>query len=498
MIHSATWVNSEQTENYTVHEWGTFTSVSSSDGRLMDGLYIEEEQLPLFVHEFTPFKNFMLKQHPMPKGRLHHLKGVNIKMETPVIYFYSDQERTVDVNVKFKGGIINQWYPKSVHERSTLQLGDKQIKNHLDVDFTKNYTDSIDWRVKVLPKDTHLSYTSPQNQENAGWINPRFVDANMLQIGQEREKFIFYRGLARFQQPLKVTAQNDRRITLNNQSNDSIGFAMVYEFKNQQARVWWTGSVKGNEQIIINKGNIDKDLAINKHFIDGLTTAGLYKKEAASMLETWRHSYFEKDGLRVFWIVPRKFTDKILPLKLSPTPRKLARVIVGRTEVMTPEFEHKLAGEFINNQNSLPFWYDSRTFQDRFYQAWKNRAAELNNSKIHQFSFLKNISPEELPYGDYYIKKDKKSNLHTVYRIGFSQTLMTYKTKNQKIDGEIIYYFRSAQNIKNSKELGVYYPDRKAVFNMKNGMIEGSCKIYDTVNKNKLIKTLEFKEGKIL
>ena len=41
-----------KTNDYTVHEWGTFTSVSSSDGRLMDGLYLEEEKLPGFVHQF--------------------------------------------------------------------------------------------------------------------------------------------------------------------------------------------------------------------------------------------------------------------------------------------------------------------------------------------------------------------------------------------------------------------------------------------------------------
>ena len=33
-----------------VHEWGTFTSVGSSTGALMEGLHHEEEPLPAFVH----------------------------------------------------------------------------------------------------------------------------------------------------------------------------------------------------------------------------------------------------------------------------------------------------------------------------------------------------------------------------------------------------------------------------------------------------------------
>jgi len=34
---------------FTVHEWGTFTSVSGSDGVLLPGLEVEEAPLPNFV-----------------------------------------------------------------------------------------------------------------------------------------------------------------------------------------------------------------------------------------------------------------------------------------------------------------------------------------------------------------------------------------------------------------------------------------------------------------
>ena len=35
--------------DYTLHEWGTFTSISGSDGVLLPGLEREEEALPMFV-----------------------------------------------------------------------------------------------------------------------------------------------------------------------------------------------------------------------------------------------------------------------------------------------------------------------------------------------------------------------------------------------------------------------------------------------------------------
>ena len=56
------------------------------------------------------------------------------------------------------------------------------------------------------------------------------------------------------------------------------------------------------------------------------------------MLETWRDSWFE-DGVRVFYIVPRKSVDAILPLSISPAPSAIARVFVGRMEVLTADVQ---------------------------------------------------------------------------------------------------------------------------------------------------------------
>jgi hypothetical protein len=42
---------------YQLHEWGTFTTVSGSDGVLLEGLQREEEQLPPFVHSHFGLEN---------------------------------------------------------------------------------------------------------------------------------------------------------------------------------------------------------------------------------------------------------------------------------------------------------------------------------------------------------------------------------------------------------------------------------------------------------
>ena len=91
--------------DYTVHEWGTFTSVSGSDGVLLPGLQQEEEPLPMFVHSHAGMGwNY-------GKGWSRPLQNVTIKMETPVIYFYTSQPFEAHVHVGFNGGSISQWFP---------------------------------------------------------------------------------------------------------------------------------------------------------------------------------------------------------------------------------------------------------------------------------------------------------------------------------------------------------------------------------------------------
>ena len=61
------------------------------------------------------------------------------------------------------------------------------------------------------------------------------------------------------------------------------------------------------------------------------------------MLKTWRDSWFE-EGLRVFYFTPPADTEQILPLTITPKPAKTVRVLVGRIEILTPEFEQQIQG----------------------------------------------------------------------------------------------------------------------------------------------------------
>src|SRR5437660_6256062 len=83
----------------TAHEWGTFTSIAGKDGNAVEWLPLTgSTDLPSFVEHF---RNAGFKQG---------LRGT-IRMETPVLYFYSTHDVTLSVRVDFAKGLMTEWYP---------------------------------------------------------------------------------------------------------------------------------------------------------------------------------------------------------------------------------------------------------------------------------------------------------------------------------------------------------------------------------------------------
>src|SRR5437868_6526667 len=74
---------------FTVHEWGTFTSIAGDDGRAVSWLpQGGASDLPCFV-ERSPWN---------VKGSL----SGTVRMETPVLYFYAPASVQVSVDVGFR------------------------------------------------------------------------------------------------------------------------------------------------------------------------------------------------------------------------------------------------------------------------------------------------------------------------------------------------------------------------------------------------------------
>jgi hypothetical protein len=164
-----------------VHEWGTFTSVAAQDGSALIWRPLTvESDLPSFVYSVDNGGTWRGRglRYPSKSGL-----AVRVRMETPVLYFYSKEETSVAVKVGFPSGRITEWYPTA------------QLQNG-----------AIDWgQVRVMP--AAQVYLANDFRENH-YYPARQTDAAALQVrrGQatEHEKFLFYRGVGDFDLPLSV------------------------------------------------------------------------------------------------------------------------------------------------------------------------------------------------------------------------------------------------------------------------------------------------------
>ncbi len=368
-IASAAFAASAGDPGLTVHEWGTFTSLSASDGRPLGGLYVDASRLPAFVYG-VPFFNFDASQDGW--ASLDKLRHVTVKMETPVLYFYAQQETDVDVKVRFNGGTISQWYPQC-YDCETAPAGKS-------VDFAKApYQGHIGWKAKVLAPGTVLPFTTTASgQETGEWTAPRNVGSNLIRGEKgEVEQFLFYRGLGSFGNTVKLAFQNDSAFTVTNDGDEDIAFAMVYDRKYadlnmSDAAILYSGPLKAHAKLSLVHHAVTVTDYLARAAMDNLlaamVAAGLTTEEGRALLNTWYNGYFIEGGLKAFWIVPRAMTDRILPLTIIPAPTELKRVIVGRSEIFPPGFEKELraalAADSLSKYSKDKYWM---AYQDLLY-----------------------------------------------------------------------------------------------------------------------------------
>lgn len=299
-----------------VHEWGTFTSIAGKDGIALEWRPLNgPTDLPKFVHTIQTAAEGL--RHVRSKDTLI----AQVRMETPVLYFYSGSELDVSVKVDFPKGKITEWYPQA-----------------------RAVNTSIDWgRLKVMPGAT---VNLPVDYKDSHYYPARETDSAPLQVcatagkPAQQEKFLFYRGVGNFDLPVSVRLENEK-VVLKSLSKDVIPNVIVFENRGGKLGYRLIDGFTG--EITLERpglgGNPDENMAsLLQDLKQVLVRSGLYEKEAAAMIKTWRSSWFE-EGLRVFYILPRAATDAVLPITIDPRPAELVRVLVGRTEVLTPEME---------------------------------------------------------------------------------------------------------------------------------------------------------------
>ena len=380
---SALLTASKMPRKYVAHEWGTFTSVQGGDGALLDWRPLETARLPGFVYDWThPGLNRQAAGGFAPGGVLTKRVMITLqRMETPVIYFYGDEEQTVDVEVKFPQGQITEWYPQAaqigpstVPIPPAIAMLDNYVHNAgVKPAFTfasllrnKPVSDSrARWQnVRILPAKQHreLARSLPLDRSGSHYFSARDTDADYVRVNSlvatnplpEHEQFIFYRGVGNFATPLRVTMNAGSAVTLANTCQAPLVHLFVLGLEGKAGGYSEVDRLAPGEQLTIDLARIQASAPvetisrrIGERMTESLVSQGLYRREATAMVNTWKDSWFAEDGVRVLYLLPRAWTDGTLPLALDPAPRELGRVMVGRAEVLSPARVHKLSEELV-------------------------------------------------------------------------------------------------------------------------------------------------------
>jgi len=75
-----------------------------------------------------------------------------------------------------------------------------------------------------------------------------------------------------------------------------------------------------------------------------LEGAGLVGTDVEEVLSTWGGRWIDREGVRIVFVAPADWSDGLLPW-LAPGAASTHRVVLGRVEVMTPEFETTLLSD---------------------------------------------------------------------------------------------------------------------------------------------------------
>jgi hypothetical protein len=132
----------------------------------------------------------------------------------------------------------------------------------------------------------------------------------------------------------------DHMLLTNTKTHDQILIKDLHAWTAISGFFWFTNFSAAFTDSDFSADNLGK-LKASMH--DALVKAGLYDDEATAMLKTWELSYFKSPGLRFFYIVPRSWVDKVLPLKITGAPTEITRVMVGRIELITDAQKATLA-----------------------------------------------------------------------------------------------------------------------------------------------------------
>ena len=364
---------SGNSDRLAVHEWGTFTSLQDEKGDAIAGINEDDEPVPIFVHRIASFL-LLGPEASIPvmfQGAPHCHPDVTMRLETPVVYFHpipgAKLPLVVDVEVSFNSGWLSEYYPAA-------ELEAPGVKGELA--FGPIGSDTVGkLRWKDLQVGTDVS--GPKTSSPV-WLAPRAVQsAGVTSTNGEHEQFLFYRGVGHIDSPLRIShdlaaqslviAANFSELQHEERKPRVVRKLWITEIRDDKSCAFreLTGFeipsdgkshvvATTSDKFLDSEFRIDNIMKLSASMRVALIKDGLFPNEADALLNTWKLSYFESTGMRLFYLVPRAWTDQVLPMRLSPDA-ELVRTMVGRVEIVTPN-QRRLLHRIATGPASNPAW----------------------------------------------------------------------------------------------------------------------------------------------
>lgn len=306
-----------------VHEWGSVMTLAGHDGATIGYLGDDQSDLPGFVHTWTS----ILQDQPMV-------------IRKPILYFYpkDDTQQLGTVQIVAPKGLITQWYPKAASIQPRF-FG--QLPEHVPVENGR-----IIWSGITASYDKDGKVPLPPIANNHPWWHiVRDVDAAKLSTHGENEKFLFYRGLHQLGATVHVTgSETDGAYTLQNNGKHTVRRPIFMHIDHGAAKFYEVPTLEPEAKHVLNLGDASTLTTeqATARFVEQLEAEGLFPKEADVIRRIWGKFFFNRDGIRLLYIMPEPRADEMLNLVINPKPADVVRTLIVQVECPTAEMIQRI------------------------------------------------------------------------------------------------------------------------------------------------------------
>jgi hypothetical protein len=314
--------------SFVVHEWGVITIPYGTPYATIRSAGIQGvDQAPdLPAHAVTWRK--------VVGDAIERWKNEPVEFSKPIVYFYPPKAMAVNVRLSVPAGRPSAWWPATTDYgpkpifpgRSGKQRGEPAPPNPDD----------------IQPKDGFLQWTGLALDPTgdgfpdapAWWKRARDVDAAVVLFNNQKDKFLYYDALGNYA-PKLAASWTKEGVTLRNDSPDAFSSVMAVRVKNGVCFSATAPLAKG----------ASADLKLAKGLPDlAAALAGLYKKEAAALVEIWNEEFFKTEGVRLLAVLARDAYDRLLPIEITPKPDELERVLILHLECVDNDRAAQIRG----------------------------------------------------------------------------------------------------------------------------------------------------------